>query len=214
MTLGILRIFGIIFFLYLTWRNLKDDHPGDKLIAYSWIAMIFFIIFGRIGFGLIHWGSWDNFTDWISVWSKPGMSYIVAYLGIIGVTFWYCKIQDWKFFSLVESNLSAILTMMIFMMGDEILRSRIDLKPLLYLLSLVAIFVISGFIGKRYRSFVWYRSGKKGFTFLFSNFLMFLLLGIIFLLTKDSLVNLILALVISLISLTGLFILGEVKRKV
>jgi len=214
MSLGIFKVLGIIVFLYLTWRNLKDDYQEDKLITYSWLALIGFMVFGRIGFGLIHWGTWGNLADWVSVWNKPGISYISAYLGLMLVTFWYGRLQDWKFLSFMENNINSFLVFLSFLMVDEFLRAKMDLKPLVYLVILIVIGFVAGMVKKRYRSFVWYKSGKKGFTFLFGNFLTFLMLSISFLVMGEKITNLVLALIISLISIVGLFILGDVKKKI
>jgi hypothetical protein len=98
-----------------------------------------------------------------------------------------------------------------FFMLDEFFRTKFGLEPLIYFCLLVVIFIFSGWISRRYRSFVWYKSGKKGFVLLASNFLFFLTLIPVLILFKENNINVVLASVISLISLIGLFILGEVK---
>jgi hypothetical protein len=212
MTLGILRILGIIVFVYLIWRDLKDDYNEQKIIGYSWLALIGFLVLGRIFFGLIHWGVWNiNVIDWLTVWNKPGMSYIGGYLGLALVTWIYGKKQQWKILAFMEGVLKPVLVLMGFLIIDEWLRSKMDWRILIYLLIIVVAYIVSIWVGKRYRSFVWYKSGKKGFVFLFINFLTFLLLVIDLIIFKENIINIILASIISLISICGLFILGEIK---
>jgi hypothetical protein len=212
MTLGILRIVGIIVFIYLIWRNLKDDYNEQKIIGYSWLALIGFLVVGRIFFGLIHWGVWNtNVADWLTVWNKPGMSYIGGYLGLALVTWIYAKKQQWKILAFMEDVLKPVLVLTGFLIADEWLRSKMDWRILIYILIIVIAYIVSIWVGKRYRSFVWYKSGKKGFVFLFINFLTFLLLTIDLIIFKENIINIILASIISLISICGLFILGEIK---
>jgi hypothetical protein len=214
MSLGILRVIGIIVFLYLVWRNLRDDYDNQKLISYSWMALLGFLVVGRLAFGLIHWGIWNNnFADWISVWSKPGMSYIGGYLGLVLMTWINCKRNQYKFFAFLEDVLKPTLVLSWFLLADEYWQSKFDIKVLIYMAMLVVIYFISGFLKKKYRSFVWYKSGKKGFVLLSVNFLFFLMLTVDLILFKENLVNVILASLISLISGIGLFILGDVKKK-
>jgi len=211
MNLGILRIVGIILFVYLTWRNLKDSYEEDKIVTYSWVALLAFFIGGRITYGLVNFGVWnDSWMSWFSVWDKPGMDYIGGFLSIILFNFIFSRINNWKFLPFCEDGLINLLLFLVVLMGDEFIRSKFDLKVIFYLLFLVLMMLFVTLIKKKYRSFVWYKSGKKGFTFLVTGFLSFLILSILGLCFKVDLIYLILYWVISLISLVGLCILGEV----
>ena len=174
--------------------------------------MLGFLVFGRLAYGLINWGVWnDDLVDWISVGTKPGMSYIGGYLGLLLVSWWFVKKEQWKFFNFVEDWIRPFLVMVGIFMVDELVRSKFSWEPILFLVLIILVFPLFIFVTKRYRSFVWYRSGKKGFALLSLNFLFFLGLIPVLILFKDNLVNIILSVIISLISLIGLFILGEVK---
>ena len=214
MGLAIIRILGIIVFLYLLWRDLKESYEDQKIIEFSWVALLGFLTFGRLGYGLINWGIWNkDMIDWLSVWNKPGMSYMSGYLGVVLVGWLYTKRQQWKFLNFFEDLIKPFLTMVILMMVDEWVRSKFSWQVLIYILMIILIYMLGDWLGKRYRSFVWYKSGKKGFVLLATNFLFFLVLSVVFGIFKDSLINMILALVISLISVIGLFILGGTKNE-
>ncbi|MDD4937737.1 MAG: hypothetical protein PHX34_01840 [Candidatus Shapirobacteria bacterium] len=210
MSLGIIRILGIILFLYLTWRNLRGNYLEGKLITFSWLSLLGFFVFGRVGFGLLNWGVWRNWQDWLLVWQKPGMDYLMATLGFILVSFWFGKVNQWKFFAFLEDNLRNFLVFLSILMVDELVRSRFDIKVMAYLVIFLIAYLVSWWLFKNYRSFVWYRSGKKGFVFLFTTFLINLLVALVLFWKQDKLILIILSLLVSLISLTGLFILGEV----
>ena len=212
MTLGIFRVLGIVLFLYLLWRNLRDNYDDQKIISFSWLALLGFLVFGRLFYGLIHWGIWnDDLVDWVLVGSKPGTSYIGGYLGIVLVSWLFARKQQWKFLNFMEDLARPFLVMSGFFMLDELLRSKFSWEPVLFLLLIVLIFPLFVWVSSKYRSFVWYKSGKKGFALLSLNFLFFMSIGGVLILFKDNIVNIVLSLVISLSSLIGLLILGGVK---
>ena len=212
MSLGIFRVLGIVAFLYLLWRNLRESYDDQKIISYSWLGLLGFLICGRLGYGLINWGIWNNdLTDWISVWNKPGMSYMSGYLGLILVTWLFAKRQQWKFLNFMEDLVKPFLILVGLMMVDEWVRSKFSWQILIYILMVILVYMLSNWFAGRYRSFVWYKSGKKGFVLLATNFLFFSILAFVFGVFRDNVVNLILASVISLISIVGLFILGGIK---
>jgi len=211
MNLGILRIIGILLFAYLTWRNLRDNYEEDKVVTYSWIALLVFFVGGRISYGLVNFGIWnDSWLSWFSIWTKPGMDYIGGFLVLTLFNFIFSKLNNWKFVPFCEDILTNTLLLLVFLMGDEFLRTKFDLKVGAYILFLVLAMLFVGLAKKKYRSLVWYKSGKKGFAFLATGFLAFLILGLLGLVFKVSLVYSIIYWVISLISLVGLGILGEV----
>jgi hypothetical protein len=212
MSLGIIRIVASVVFLYLLWRNLRQSYDDQKIISYSWLALLGFLVFGRLAYGLINWGIWNNdLVDWLSVWNKPGMSYMGGYLGVLLVSWLYARSQQWKFLNFTEDLVRPLLVLIGLMMVDEWVKSKFSWQVLIYILMIILVYMIANWLAGRYRSFVWYKSGKKGFVLLASNFLFFLVLAFVFGVFKDSLINLILASVISLISVVGLFILGGIK---
>ncbi|MFA7675893.1 MAG: hypothetical protein WCY28_00565 [Candidatus Shapirobacteria bacterium] len=214
MNLGILRIVGIILFAYLTWRNLRDNYEEDKIVTYSWISLLGFFIGGRISYGLVNFGIWnDSWLSWFSVWNKPGMDYVGGFLSLILVNFIFSKLNNWKFIPFCEDILINVLLLIVFLMGDEFLRTKFDLKVGGYLLLLILLMFFVNLAKKKYRSLVWYKSGKKGFAFFATGFISFLILGILGIVFKVNLIYSILYWIISLISLVGLGILGEIYEK-
>lgn len=210
MNLGILRILGIFLFVYLIWRNLRDDYEEDKIVTYSWVALLGFLVVGRVTYGLVNFGIWNNWIDWFSVWNKPGMDYVSGFLSIILVNFLFCKINIWKFWPFCEDSLNSVLIFLGFLLGDEFLRTKFDLQVGIYLLLIVLMVFFLKLAGDKYRALVWYKSGKKGFAFLSTTFLGFLALGLVSFYFKVNLIYSIIYWVISLLSIVRLCILGEV----
>lgn len=211
MFFGIIKFVGVVLFLYLTWRNLYENYKDDLLIFYSWVAILMFSVTGRLVFGLTHWGVWnDNLIDWVLFWQKPGFDYLGGVLGIFGVSVVFSRSYQWKLWSFLEDTTGTLCLFMAFLMTEELWMSNFSKKVLAYLVIAVIGYVISYYIAGKYRSLVWYKSGKKGFVFFFIMFLMSLLMAVQALIFKDRPIMLVLYLILSLISVVGLFILGEV----
>ncbi len=211
MNLGIVRVLGIILFVYLTWRNLKDSYDEDKIVNYSWIALLVFFVAGRVTYGLVNFGVWnDSWMNWFSVWDKPGMNYIGGFLGLMLVNFIFSRVNSWKFIPFCEDGLINTLIFLTFLMIDEFMRATFDLRVGVYSLLLILMLFAAKLAKKKYRSLVWYKSGKKGFAFLMTSFLVFLALGSLEMVFKNNIIYSITYWILSLISLVGLCILGEV----
>ena len=61
-------VVGMILFLYLTWRNLREDYKEGVLVSFSWLALLAMVLGGRLLYGLLNWGVWnDNWMDWINM---------------------------------------------------------------------------------------------------------------------------------------------------
>lgn len=209
--LGIIRIIGIVLFVYLTWRNLRENYEEEKVVTYAWLALLGFFIGGRIAYGLVNFGVWnDSWMSWFSVWDKPGMNYVGGFLTLVLVGFIFAKVNNWKVVPFLEDGLINLILLISFLMLDEFVRTSFSLEVGVYVLFLILMMFLAKFLKKKYRSFVWYKSGKKGFVFLAIAFLSFLIMGILGIFFKASLIFSILYWIISLISLVGLCILGEV----
>ena len=211
MSLGIIKVLGMVLFVYLTWRNLRENYEEDKIVSYSWLALLGFLVGGRIVYGLVNFGVWnDSWMSWFSIWSKPGIDYVGGFLALILTSTIYAKLNNWKVIPFFEDGLINDLVLLSFLIADEFVRTKFDLMIGTYLLFLILVVFLVKFLKKKYRSFIWYKSGKKGFTFLLTMFLSFLTLGFLRMFFQSNIIYSVLYWVISLISLTGLCILGEV----
>lgn len=212
MSLGIFRTIGLVIFMYLLWRDLRDDYGDQKVINYAWVALLGFLVGGRVTYGLVNWGVWnDSWLSWLLVWSKPGTNYLGSYLGLVLVTLMVANKNQWKFLSLLDDIVKPTLIFSSLLMVDEWVRSDFYIRPMLFLTLLVVDIFFVNWLKKRYRSFAWYKSGRKGFVLLFNNLLFFLAVVIVLIILKDNRLSIVLASIISLISGVGLYILKKVK---
>lgn len=211
MILGIVRAIAVLLFMYLAWRNLRDNYKEEDLIKFLWLSIIFYLVGGRIGYGLINWGIWnDNIIDWLLFWKNPGIDYLVGSIVLIVVEIILSIKNNWKVMQVLEDIIGYIFLFNGVLFLDEFIRSKWELKSGL----IVSVLILSGLLGflikKKYRSMSWYRSGKKGFVFYFNVILFSLSLGLISFFLKENIVFWVVYFSVALISLIGLLVLGGV----
>jgi len=178
--------------MYLIWRKLREDYKDDEVISYVWLSVLGLMLAGRVVFGVINWKLWQNWWDWLLFWEKPGINYVGAYCGWLWVTFWVAKSYGWKILPMLEDTTKILLILFGFYLVGEGIRN---------VLIIVTAYGLVVWIEKRYRSFWWYRSGKKGFVWLIANIWIWVTLAI---LSRQYFY-----LIPGLISLVGLVMLGE-----
>lgn len=202
MIFGILKLVVLVLFLYLVWRNLRDDYKENELIDYSWLAVTVALVSGRLSYGLINWGVWnESLTNWFSFWSNHGFNYVGAVVGLMLVTWWNCRDKEWKLWPFLEKITWIIyLILSLLMLGE-----RLWFHAVVFVIAMVISIQISG----RYRAFVWYKSGKRGFVFFFVNLLVGLMLALVSWWLKDGPIVIISYLILSLISGVGLVMLAN-----
>jgi len=211
MILAIFRVLGIGIFLYLLWRKLREDYPDDEVVSLSWGVILAFLVGGRLAFGLENWGVWNyDLSRWILFWQNPGFNYVIGYLTMLAGAWWFLRFKKWKIMSVLEDMVTPIFFLFTFFWVDEYIRSGFDFELVKVAPFLVLTMILGWWMKRKYRSFVWYKSGKKGFLFWFVNAAGFsLMIAWSFWAEIDWLWR-ILAISLSLISVAGLFILGEV----
>ena len=181
------------------------------MIAYGWEAMLAFFVGGRVGYGLLNWGIWnDNLSDWFLVWQKPGMNYEIGYLALVLITTLIAMKRNWKIWTFFEQITGSLLIFFLVTIGDEFVRTRFDMSQGALILVLIICSGLTSFVKRKYRSFIWYKSGKSGFVWFFINFFFWAVMSVISLLLWNNETVAFIYLLLSLTSFLGLFILGDV----
>ncbi|PIU73772.1 hypothetical protein COS78_00530 [Candidatus Shapirobacteria bacterium CG06_land_8_20_14_3_00_40_12] len=164
---------GLLVYLYLTWRVLRNNYKEEDVAAFGWISLLTYLLGSRLAYGFVYWGVWaENPIKWLEFWKMGESNVIGGYLFWISMVWLVATDRGWKFFSLAEDNLWLLLWLngVYFTVSEKWL-------PVL-LLFLVAL--ISRWLKGRYRSFVWYKSGRKGFLYLTANIIIFLGMSLIY----------------------------------
>ena len=193
LSLGMATIIG---YLYISWRTLRDNYQEEDIIAFSWVALLLFMVGGRLSYGFWHWGDWlGKGITWLEFW-KIGETNILG-----GSVLWLCfallisKDKEWKVWAFLENALVSFW-FLLSMFG-------IITKDWKLVMALLGALGLNFLLKKKYRSLTWYKSGKKGFLFFWFLFCFWLILAI---LSKTWWF-----LGLSLLFGLGLFILGDDK---
>jgi len=200
-------------FLYFLWRNLRDSYEEEKIVSFGWLSLLLFVIGSRLAYGLLNWGKFDSIGGWFQLTSIPGMIYEGGILAVILISWWYAKVNNWKIWSFFEDITSLLYIFLTFFYLDEWWQSGQEVRLLVTGLTLLFGHVLANYYSGRYRSFSWYKSGKKGFVFGMTNLVVSLLfLGEAFLF-KDSWPILVTFSILCLIFAVQLVMLGELWKK-
>ncbi len=169
---SVLRILAVALFLYLAWRKLRHDYDEEGLMSYLWMFMLMFLIGGRLVYGMVHWGVWnDSVWDWMAVFTKSGFDYFGGYFIAMLFSFFYLSSRSWKIWNLAEDMTMIFVVFMLMMLSAEIIGSGFSVEAMLWLVWMILLAVVVNLLSGKYRSFAWYKSGKKGFLFLVANIL-------------------------------------------
>lgn len=213
MVLGIIKLVGAVLYLYLLWRNLRDNYKDELLVVYGWLSLLVFLIGSRVTFGLLNWGKFETFGQWFQISTFPGMFYGGGVVAVLLMTWWFSEVNSWKIWSFLEDALQLFFGLLTVIVLGEWWSAGMDIRYLMVSLTMLFGLTLAWFFKGRYRSFTWYVSGKKGFAVGMTAAIIFLLLALEAFLFKEGLIILILYVVASLISLTQLVILGEIWHK-
>lgn len=203
-------VIGLIIYIYLIWRNLKEDYKDDDLVEFGWFSVLLMMIGGRIGYGIINFGVWnENILDWWSFWNNPGFDYYGAFLGFVFAVYIYSKNKEFKLPVFFDDTWIPVVILMISWLIGDLIRSRLNLNYLWQILIWLVSSLIYWWGSKKYRSIGWYKSGKKGFAVLMANFI-FGLLGIGYMYFMGIAWWWIVPAIWSLLSVGGLVILSRI----
>ncbi len=201
-----LRFLAIVVFLYLAWRKMKGDF-GDDINTFLWSVVGAFLIGGRIIWAIFNLVSWNTtIWDWFFFWNKPGFSLVAGIVSMVAFVFIYCIFDRYNFYETCEDlMIPFIIGGIIFMLSN----GWIWLTTNFWWPAGLLMIYLTIFWAKRYRSFYWYKSGKKGFLFLWSGTLYGFYVFIVSFFNGAGLGLKIIGLVLGLLFLIGLVILGE-----
>jgi hypothetical protein len=165
---------GILLFSYVTWRNLRDNYDSVGVVALGWLMVFGFLIGGKLAglalTSLIPGFSWQG-------WGLIPIEPLGGWLMIIGVVCWWAWVNDWKIWLLAEDIIMPITFLMVwFKLGGVM--GNFDWREVVLVLEIVIAMVVAMWLKGKYRSFGWYKSGRKGFVFFFLSFLVLELLAI------------------------------------
>ncbi|MDP3955427.1 MAG: prolipoprotein diacylglyceryl transferase [bacterium] len=164
-TFGIFAAISFVAFSFTLWRNLRDDYLEEDILTFTILAAVFFLLGGRILYLVDHFFEFgSNILSWLLFPLYPGFSMVGAFLGASLFTYFWATNKKWNFWVIADTAiLSFLAVVLICLLGYVFiqgLNTALLIQVLLTILALAAYFLLKN----TYRKFIWYKSGKPGFT--------------------------------------------------
>jgi hypothetical protein len=151
-------ILGILIFLFLFWKRLKEDYAGE-------------IIFKSATYILV-----GISTGWVLdsiLWKKEKKKFPRKILLLLGLSFSILRFRL-KFYETLEALvISSFPLMALFFLIDSGLNS--SLSSFLAFTSILILLFLAYYLDMHYKSYTWYKSGKIGFAGLAVSVIFFLM---------------------------------------
>ncbi len=152
----VLNLLGLIIFLFLFWKRLKEDYLPNQIFS-----TYFYVLFFTLTFYLV---SINLFSSW---W------FWFTYLGfILGLILGLLRFKL-KFYETFEAAfLGFLICFSMYLLGDSV--RNLNLASFIGFVISIILVGISQFIDIHYKNFSWYKSGKVGLTGLILSIIFFL----------------------------------------
>ncbi len=171
---------GILGFLFLIWRRLREDYTSNKIFSFG------FVLSGCLFVGFILGLFLQSKILYPAVFNPSGLwfwfSFVFISLGFV-YSFYVIKFQ---FFETLEAVGLAFLfwLFVVFLINSIIF---VDLKLLMFSIFVGVLIAFFYFVDTRYKSFLWYKSGRVGFSGLIIFAIFFLARSVVALINPNML---------------------------
>jgi hypothetical protein len=137
---------SLFLYLYLFWKKLKEDYPPNLIFTTAFYSVV------AVGFANV-----------ISFYFFSGWWFWLSFLGLVlGLSTGIIRYKL-KIFEVVETAVVAILPVLLLVFTYDAIKSLSMVSAIGSLVIIVAMLLFI-FIDSRYKRFVWYKSGKVGFS--------------------------------------------------
>lgn len=142
----IANFFGILLFLFLFWKKLKEDYHYEKIFNLGLISIL--------GLTIGHLIASSYFIDYRFWFQFLGLG-----LGFILGIYW----QKIKFFESLDALIVSILPWFSLAYLSQAIQNSSLVSFVVFWAGLFLIFVYF-YLDSQYRKFIWYKSGRVGFS--------------------------------------------------
>lgn len=161
-TFGFFAVIAFIVFSFILWRILKEDYREEEILTFTIFVALVGLAGARIGFCLFNFEEFVSPWKWVLFNRFPGFSFLTGILASMAAIFWWVRKRSWDFWLLADSATFASLWGFGFA-GIGLFLSNGALKDLYRIFLIVFTLGLAHIFAKRYRKFIWYKSGKLGF---------------------------------------------------
>lgn len=171
--IAMVELFGFILAAYIFWKKLKEDFPPEGIFSLTLIISLLGLFLGRVVYILSNLGKFGfDYLSRIFFLDFPGISIPGGFLsGMLGLNL-YSRRRRWDTWLIADAALNFFLIVMGTINLTNLIRN-FSYQALGALILVVLAILIAEKIGKQYRSFSWYKSGKVGFLACFSTIAFF-----------------------------------------
>ncbi len=157
----IVNALGLLTFLFIFWRRLKEDYITNQIFGSAFITLITLVIANTISFYFL-----SVWWFWLSV------------LAVAVALFLTIKRYRLRVFETLEALILSLLPWLsLLYLADSIINSSTSsLVGFIVIILLIILFIV---FDKHYKRFTWYKSGRVGFSGLTILGLFFLLRALV-----------------------------------
>jgi phosphatidylglycerol---prolipoprotein diacylglyceryl transferase len=168
---------------FVFWRKARDEHYEEMEVFDGFlISMVVGLLVARLGFVVTHWTEFElNIVKWIDLFTYPGLSWLFAVLGAGWALIRFAKNRKWDVFEILDFWLTALCLGQVWLwLGWWLDGTRFGLASTLpwamhfpnvvdthhptqvYAAGLYGIlFWFLSWLEYHYRTFEWYKTGRK-----------------------------------------------------
>ncbi|HET7099097.1 MAG TPA: hypothetical protein VFI61_02600 [Patescibacteria group bacterium] len=141
----LISIFGILIFLFIFWKRLKDDYASEIIFRSAFNILL--------SVGVASLLSFKFFPTWF-LWAQ-----FLGCIAGLGISYWQLNI---RLYETLEAQTIAFLPWIAFIfLKDSVAGS--NLASFIGFLAILIVIFIYYYFDSHYKNFTWYKSGKIGF---------------------------------------------------
>lgn len=141
----VIAIAGILVFLYLFWRRIKEDYSSNMIFSTAFFTIIGIVAGSLLGHSFLSlWWFWTSFLG-----------------GALGLTLGIFKFKL-RFLETIEAGTVSLMPWVVFIFWADSIKSS-SIVSFVYSVGIVALIGLYYFLDHHYKEFSWYKSGRVGF---------------------------------------------------
>lgn len=148
---------------FVLWRNLREDHREEEIFGLTIKVFFSALIFARFFFILFNHSTFGFYlAEWVSLSYGSNFSPLGAAFGAFLPVIWSLKAKKKNYWEVLDWTCFCLLIFLVFGGLGAFLTTGQWLALGYLALGFLGLGLF-GWLRRRYRSFVWYKSGKTGF---------------------------------------------------
>jgi hypothetical protein len=106
---------GLFVALYYWWKMGRDEH-WDEIALFDgyFLSLLVFLVAGRIGYVLTHYGDVGTLYRSLAILSYPGINVIVGLCGMAVFSVLFARYHDWPEWKMADSLVVALSVALVF----------------------------------------------------------------------------------------------------